>query len=122
MEPTIFDKNMMWQDHLPTGWSGLYQQFIERLTAIDPTLRVTGAKRKFGELCIRFDRYNREADALARVAEQSSRTLCQMCSAPGELRADMNSVYATLCDLHAGATRPSDRPAIYSIIVHPSDD
>jgi len=122
MERTIFDKNMMWQDHLPTGWSALYQQLIERVTAIDPTLRVTGAKQKFGDLSIHFDRYNREADALARIAEQSSRSLCQMCSAPGELRADPTGVYATLCDLHAGATRPSDRPVTYTIVVHPSDD
>jgi len=87
------------------GWKPLYQPIIERCKAEGVT--VLQVKEKFGGL--RFYVIGGDDDLYAAIseAESKSKTICEQCGAPGELR--KTGWWKTLCDQHAGDGRANSR-------------
>lgn len=81
------------------GWWPILQEYIPQILAIDPEAQIE-VKEKFGTLriwvgsetvedCSVFDRF-------VNAAEEASKTVCEICGAPGRLR--KKRWIQTLCD------------------------
>lgn len=104
--------NLRWLDHLPTGWSALYLDFLADLAANDIPVFVEEVKEKFGSLRIHLEPKVPEARPYIFAAEERSKVTCQQCGDAGELLV-RNRVVATLCPAHSdGFSRPAAPPVV----------
>jgi hypothetical protein len=102
------------------GWKELVAECHERLLAQFPTYELLNIKQKYGRL--EFQAFPRTwsssgnswttqeyaaLKAITDVVGARSETICEWCGAHGVLRDD-REYWATLCDLHAGISSPTE--------------
>ena len=74
------------------GWHPIIERFQRRLDALnmrrDAPISIVDAKEKHGRLRLDLSPFDGEAWNLAMEAEHESRTTCETCGGPGEIKVE----------------------------------
>ena len=82
------------------GWDGLIQTTLRALQSRSG-VRVAGIKQKLGLLRIKLAAWEGDDYELAKAATEQSRTICEICGAPGQLaRLAGDGYLETTCPQH----------------------
>lgn len=85
---------------VPEGWTDLVLELHAALVAVSPDFAYAQIKQKWGELRVYVSGATAEARDLITAAELRSRTVCEMCGAPGS-PCQRRGWYRALCPDHA---------------------
>lgn len=85
---------------VPAGWVSLMTELHAELVAVSPAFAYAQVKQKFGELRVYVSGATPEARDLIAAAEVRSRTICEVCGAPGS-PCQRRGWYRALCPVHA---------------------
>ncbi|MBN7457360.1 hypothetical protein [Mycobacteroides abscessus] len=85
---------------VPAGWVPLMLELHERLVESCPAIEYVQIKQKWGELRVYVRNRNDAAQELIAAAELASRTICEVCGAPGS-PCVRRGWYRALCPTHA---------------------
>ncbi|MBB5712698.1 hypothetical protein [Sphingomonas xinjiangensis] len=88
------------REHAQEGWQPSLEKESLAMDKIDATLKVVGAKQKFGCLRVRPDRCESGAYALMHKTTSRSLQTCVQCGAAAASRID-SGYYVTSCAQHA---------------------
>ncbi|MEG3164043.1 hypothetical protein U1701_05495 [Sphingomonas sp. PB2P19] len=102
--------NLTWLAAVPAGWRPTLQDTVERLHAIDPTIRISQAKEKFGSLRIHIGSGSAEAHAIFDAARAKSERSCELCGADARLMRMPDGYYSIRCACHATGLGPAEEP------------
>lgn len=88
-----------------TGWFGLIQKtcehlywFLEKHPELEPSIKITSIKERFGLLHIKADSNVRIISNLILIKDVSG-TVCEVCGNSAMLRKDLKR-WKTLCEVH----------------------
>lgn len=117
-------QNLTWLAAVPAGWRPVLHDAVERLHTLDPAIRITQAKEKFGSLRVHIDGGSAEAYAVIDAARAASERSCEACGANARLMRTPEGYYSTRCDRHATGFVPIDeQPSVtFRIFVDAGDD
>lgn len=104
----IMTYNLTWLAAVPAGWRPILHDAVDRLHVIDPTIRITQAKEKFGSLRIHINGGSAEAYAAIDAARARSERSCELCGANAWLMRKPDGYYSTRCASHATGFVPVD--------------
>jgi hypothetical protein len=79
------------------GWFDLINSLCEKIVAINPDVRASQVKEKFGTLRFYLNFYDEEVDKLIEEAETRSSYTCEVCGQLGQL-CHRGSWLKTLCE------------------------
>jgi len=81
------------------GWTNLVTNMINELMILDPELEFRQIKEKFGSLRVYTSFSTDEVEAVIDKYEIFSRTICDVCGDPGEMRSE-TGWYRVRCEEH----------------------
>lgn len=81
----------------PEGWVDIVKEALKNAKALDPNLKVTQIKEKFGGLRLYVDSDDPMVNRIVADTEKKSMKVCQKCSAPGEHQT-VRGWYVTMCE------------------------
>ncbi|MDI1232451.1 MAG: hypothetical protein PSU93_15030 [Methylobacter sp.] len=101
------DTSMCWGFACGDGWHTLIDVISELLTKHDPNICAVQIKQKLGGLCFYHDSGDDYALGVEMTAFTISKTVCEMCGAPGILN-NKGGWLSTLCDEHGDQHSAAD--------------
>lgn len=86
------------------GWARLIDEVFDVHENLNCAVNIIQVKEKWGGLRIYTDYGNSKLDAIIKIVEADSFTICEECGSAGVLR--KGNWYRTLCDIHANGREP----------------
>lgn len=86
---------------VPDGWVSLMLELHAALVKVSPNFEYAQIKQKWAELRVYVSGASPEARDLIAAAERRSRTICEVCGAPGTACVSKGGWYRALCPEHA---------------------
>lgn len=108
-------ENAAWKEHLPAGWSELFQELLSAVSVLDPEVKITQAKEKFGELRVHVARADDAVYERIDAASRISRRTCQTCGGEA-LLCVKRGYFATLCEVHRAGFKVASRDPIVASV------